>query len=284
MKKIIFGVIGSILALGILFFNAQPDGLLHVYFLNVGQGDATLIRGPDGENIIIDGGPGQNILKELSETLPYFDNAIDWLILTHPDRDHIEGFIYVLRRYRVKNILFIGASKDDYFSDTFLEEITQKNIPVVFADAESDVTFPDGLVLDTLYPFEQMVGGRGATSNLSIVTKIVYFNNEVLVTGDADTQEEEKLLNKNVDLHADVLKLGHHGSATSTGEKFLKAVSPAYGVISVGKGNTYHHPHPSTLKKLQSAGVKILRTDINGRIEFAFNKEKILSITPAPGH
>lgn len=278
MKKILLGAIVTALTSGTLFFAAQPDGLLHVYFLNVGQGDSILIRTPSGKNILVDGGPGKKVLLELNEVLPFWGSTFDYVIPTHPDRDHIEGLIPVLKRYSVKNILTTGVYKNDYLSETFLRLIHEKNIPVTFTEANSDITFDDGVTIDILFPFSQNIGRETDTNSTSLVAEVIYGEHEILLTGDADASVEEKLIAARAPIKTDVLKVAHHGSKTSSTEKFLRTVNPEFAVISVGKGNSYHHPHPSVLKRLTTCDREILRTDLDDRIEMIFSKTELLEI------
>lgn len=279
MKKLLAGIFLILSSSGFLFFKAQPDGLLHVYFLNVGQGDSALIRTPGGKNILIDGGPDNKVLSELGEVLPLWGNAIDYAILSHPDQDHIEGLVNVLKNYPVKHVIFAGGYKGDYYFDTFLKIIIAKNIQPIIADENSDVTLDDGVKIDVLFPFSAQLGQKIALKNFSVIVKIIYGENEILFPGDAEADEEKILLDAGVNLDADILKIGHHGSKTSTSDPFLQAVSPNYGIISVGQGNKFHHPHSSTLKKLAAFGSKFLRTDTVGRIEMTFSQDKVVEIT-----
>lgn len=284
MKKIFAGVIGLLISSTTLFFTAQPDGLLHVYFLNVGQGDSILLQTPSGKHILVDGGPQQNVLKELNSTLPFFDRTIDDVVLTHPDRDHIEGLIYVLKRYQVKHVLFTGAYNRSPFAKEFLALIREKNIPMTIADETSDLIFDDGVRFDVLYPFHQVLGFTLNTNNTSIIANLHYGSHAVLLTGDSEAEEEVRLMDglrathRESDLDTELLKVGHHGSNTSSSPAFLQMSSPNYAVISCGKDNPYHHPHPSTLKKLEQVHAQIFRTDLQGRIEFIFSKNKIEKI------
>lgn len=277
MRKLLIGTFTTLLSSGFLFFNSAPDALMHVYFLNIGEGDATLIRTPGGENILIDGGPDRAILTELKDTLPFFDNSIDYMLLTHPDSDHISGLIYVLGRYQVKNVIFTGGYKGK-LSKIFLKKIKDKNIPIIIADANSDIRLKDGVTIDVLAPFRQSIGKLADTNNSSLIVKIIYAGKKVLITGDAEADTEEKLLRAKVDLDSDVLKVGHHGSKTSSTKDFLNEVSPDYAVISVGKNNSYHHPHPSALARLAGVHAKILRTDLNGRVEVTISKASFIKV------
>lgn len=277
MKKILLAGIVTLFSSGYFYFTSQPDGLLHVFFLNVGQGDSILIRTPSGKNILVDGGPAKKVLLELNETLPW-NSVLDYVVLTHPDRDHIEGLISVLKRYRVKHVLTTGFYKNDYFSQAFLKLVREKEIPVTLAEADGDIIFNDGVIFDILFPFSQHMEISDATNQTSLVAEVIYGENEILLTGDADMSIEEKLIRVTDSLDTDILKIGHHGSKTSTGEAFLHATSPAIAVISVGKENTYRHPHPSVMKRLLRCNRQILRTDQDGRIEMIFSKTELVEI------
>jgi competence protein ComEC len=270
MKKFLAAGIAIVLSLGTLFWQSQPDGKFHVYFLNVGQGDSILLRTPSGKNILIDGGPDDKVLSELKDTLPFFDSTLDYVLLTHPDSDHIKGLIYVLKRYPVKNIYFTGAGKNNSLTESFLQTVRDKNIHTVIADATTDIVLTDGVTLDVLYPFTQIMGSAVNINSTSIVSRAIYGNNSILLTGDSENDVAEKLITNHANLDSDILKVAHHGSKYASSEKFLSAVSPKYCVIQVGKDNSYHHPHLETLKRLDVACEKILRTDKNGRIEFTF--------------
>lgn len=278
MKKLFISAIVMIASSIFLLFSSSPDGLLHVYFLNIGQGDAILIRTPSGINILVDGGPDKKILSELKDVLPFFGNKIDYVISTHPDKDHIEGLIYVLKKYEVKHVLWNGSYKTNYLTSAFFQTARDKNITPEAAAADRDIALADGILIDMIFPFNQSFSAQEDTNASSLVANVIYGENEILLTGDADTELEEKLLKANSKIDADVLKVGHHGSKFSTDEDFLNAVTPEYSVIQVGKDNKYGHPHPSVLKKLKEHNSKIFRNDLNGRIEFIFSEKELVKI------
>lgn len=250
-----------------------PDSALHVFFLDVGQGDSILIETPSGNLVLIDGGPEDRALGELALILPFFRRTIDLVILTHPDKDHLEGLIYVIDRFNVQKVLMTGVSDNSPYYAAFLSKLDKKGVEVLIAEADQDFDLGGGAFLDILYPFVSLYGTRPAESNsASIVAKLIFRDFEALLTGDADAGIENKLVEKNAAfdnalLGADVLKISHHGSKTATSESFLKAVSPKTAVIQVGKDNKYGHPVMEILKRLYQRGVGIWRTDRNGRIE-----------------
>lgn len=278
IHKILIGVAFVIVASALLFLNSRSDGFLHVYFLNIGQGDAIFMRTPSGVNILVDGGPDKKILSELKDVLPFFDAKIDYLISTHPDKDHIEGLIYVLKKYKVGRVLWNGDYKTNYLTSAFFQAARDKNIMPQAAAADGDIALEDGVLIDIIFPFRQNFSTQENTNANSVVANIIYGDNEILLTGDADNELEEKLLEAKSRISADILKVGHHGSKFSTGEDFLNAVTPEYGVIQVGKDNKYGHPDSSVLKKLKERNSKIFRNDLNGRIEFIFSEEEIVKI------
>lgn len=256
---------GLCLFIAYIFFTAS-DGKLHLYFLNVGQGDSVLFVTPGGQEVLIDGGPGNKVIAELAEVLPFYDKSIEMLILTHPDKDHMEGLVEVLKRYDVETVMFTGVFKKDALYDEFLREVADAKI--VIADADSDFEY-SGVFFDVLYPFEQMVGSEPLSLNdSSIALMVAYSSKLVLLTGDGEAQEENELIDSGVNLKADIFKAGHHGSKTSSSLAFLQKVRPEIVVIGVGKNNQYGHPHGETLENFAKVGVKVYRTDIDGRIEF----------------
>lgn len=278
MKKILIGTVATVISSLSLLFASQPDSLLHVYFLNVGQGDAIFITTPAGQNILVDGGPEKKILTELEKVLPFWNDKIDYVFLTHADKDHIEGLVAVLKKYRVGQVVSSGIFKKDYLSEEFLRLISEKNIPLNVADSNKDIKLPDNVTIDLLFPFNQTIYSKSDTGNVSLVSKVIYYNNEILLTGDAEQDIEEKLLEAGAKVFADVLKLGHHGSNTSTTEAFLTAVNPKYCVISVGKNNTHNHPHPSILKRLEEFKIPCWRTDLDGRVEMVFSETGLVRV------
>lgn len=278
VRKILIGASLIIAASALLFLNSRSDGLFHVYFLDIGQGDAIFMRTPSGINILVDGGPDKKILSELKDVLPFFDSNIDYLFSTHPDKDHIEGLIYVLKKYDVKHVLWNGDYKTNYLTSAFFQTARDKNItPEAFA-ADRDIALNDGVLIDIVFPFKQNFSTQENTNANSLVANVIFGSNEILLTGDADNELEEKLIKAKSRIDADILKVGHHGSKFSTGEDFLNAVTPEYSVIQVGKDNKYGHPNSSVLKKLKEHNSKIFRNDLNGRIEFIFSGKGIIKI------
>lgn len=244
---------------------------LKIIFLDVGQGDATLIQTSNQQNILIDGGPDKGIIYKLDQYLPFYQRRIDLMILTHPDPDHLNGLIEVLNRYQVKSFLFNGVFDESIDYQNFLRKIDEKGIKKEIAWQKGRINFQDGY-LEFLFPLENLTGKSFKNDNeASIVLKLIVGQIKILLTGDATKAVEKQLIKENIDLSADILKVAHHGSRDSTGLEFLEKVQPKYAVISVGKNNKFGHPTLRVLKNLKKIGAKILRTDELGDIIFEIN-------------
>lgn len=252
---------------------AKPEqNNLKVYFLDVGQGDATFIESPNGNQVLIDGGPMDNsVLRSLGEVMSVGDRSIDMVIATHPDADHIGGIAEVLNRYDVGMYLESGNRTKDTKTFATLQKIVEEKenqgMKVAIATRGKRFILDElkGVYLDILFPDKNV---ENVESNLaSIVAKLSVGENCFIFMGDAPKSTEAHLISIDADnLDCEVLKAGHHGSRTSSMEDFVKIVSPEYVVISSGKNNRYGHPHKEVLNILQKLGISILRTDEIGTI------------------
>ena len=243
----------------------RPDGRLHVAFLDVGQGDATLIQSPDGRQVLIDGGRyPSRVLAQLGEQMPFWDHSLDLVIATHPDDDHAAGLVTVVERYDVDGVMTNGATADDAGYAALLAAAEATGAPILVAQPGQSIDLGDGARLDIL-----SAGGDATTADndASVVARLTYGDLSVLLTGDAGEAAEAALLAGGQLLPAVVLKAGHHGANTSSGEAFLAAVRPQFIVISVGADNSYGHPAPAMLARAAAVGATVLRTDEVGTIE-----------------
>jgi competence protein ComEC len=239
---------------------------LEVTFFDVGQGDAIFIETPQNHQILIDGGPDDTVIEKLGKEMPFWDRTIDLIILTHPEHDHISGLIEALKRYKVKNILWTGVIRDTAEYEEW-KKLIQKEGANIFI-AQSGQQIEGGLTLiNILHPLESLEGKKvNNTNNTSIIARLVFGDTSFLFTGDAYQSVERLLLTRSKQqLDSDILKVGHHGSKTSTAPEFVEAVSPEIAVISAGKDNPYGHPHIETIQNLE--GIKIFRTDLDGDIK-----------------
>jgi competence protein ComEC len=259
-------------------FKEDRQGELMVAFLNIGQGDAIFIESPSGNQMLIDGGQGRSILRELSKVMPFYDRSIDAVLATHPDQDHIGGLPEVFQKYEVGLFMEPGVSADTSAYEELKGKIEILKIERLEARRGMVVDLGGGAFLEILFPDRDPSGME--TNSASIVTQLTYGEHEFLLTGDSPTSIENYLVSLNqgqtfgteaaqgLSLASDVLKAGHHGSKTSTGGSFLAAVNPQYVIISAGKDNRYGHPSPEVLETITKFGAQILRTDQDGRIIF----------------
>lgn len=261
-------LLGAVFSLYVVF-KEQNSGVLTVAFLNVGQGDAIFIEAPNGNQVLIDGGPSKAILRELSKVMPFYDRSIDVILATHADQDHVGGLPDVLNKYKVNIFMETGVSGE---SSSYKElgtlvasYETLEKTKKILARRGMEVDLGGGAILQILFPDRDPSGMETNTS--SIVARLVYGKNEFLLTGDSPQSIENYLVSLG-GLESDVLKAGHHGSKTSTGTAFVSAVSPEYVVISAGKNNRYGHPNQEVLDAITNFGAQILRTDLSGRIIF----------------
>ncbi|MEK7578806.1 MAG: MBL fold metallo-hydrolase [Patescibacteria group bacterium] len=275
--KILIGLLAVALIVWFLVLNQRPGRILETVFLDVGQGDAILIKTPKGQTVLIDGGPDNKVLEKLGKYLQPLQKRIDLVILTHPHADHVSGLVEILRIYAVGLVILNGADiKTDVYAE-FLKAAKTNNIQILIAEAGQAIHFDDNLEFDVLSPADsdrkvfnnksEGFGSRGNDINdTSIVGKLIYKNFSIMFMGDATSKIENRLLAYGDNLKSDILKVGHHGSKYSSFTNFLKIVAPKAGIIEVGAKNFYGHPSPATLSRLRMFNVNIFRTDQNGDI------------------
>ncbi len=260
-------LLGLVIGLWLVIFSLDFSPKLKVAFLDVGQGDAILIEGPNGNQILIDGGSGRQVLRALGRELPFYDRTINLVIATHPDADHIGGLPFVFDRYRVLGIMDNGQTEtaEDF---VWFDKGAKKETPTrLKARGGQTVDLGNGAKLEILFPLRDMTGLE--TNRASIIVRLVYGANEFLLTGDAPQEIETYLVEKyGPQLQSDVLKLGHHGSRTSSGQNFLSTIKPQYAVISAGRDNRYGHPHQEVLVRLKEMNIFTTNTAKQGTIEF----------------
>lgn len=252
--------------IAIRFLSYKP--VLTVAFLDVGQGDAVFIQAPNGNQLLYDAGPPSGkVLRSLSEVMPFYDRSIDIAVLSHPDMDHIGGFLDIFKRFDVAAVVESGASSENGVYDEMGSAIVNEHAAHFIARRGMSIDLGDGVVADILYP--DIDTAHMETNAASIVLRIRYGNTAFLVSGDLPKALEEHLVTIDGSaLHANVLKLGHHGSRTSTSPLFLVAVHPDVAVISAGIDNRYGHPHKEVLDLLQEFRVPVVTTAASGTLIF----------------
>lgn len=275
-------IIVSILGLYILIGRpTSTSGLASVTMLDVGQGDSFLIQASKGKQILIDGGKNSMVLSALSKAMPVNDHSIDVVIATHPDADHIGGLPLVFQRYKVGLFLTSEVNSDTSVTHSLYQEIKKNKTPAFYARRGMNIVLGQESVpsstLAILFPDRSTETWK--TNNASIVSRLDIKNGDsdrsVLFTGDSPTAIEHFLvLGQKGQIDVDILKLGHHGSKTSSSDEFLRWTSPVLALISVGKNNSYGHPSAETLDLLGSLSIPYVSTADHGNVTLLTDGKK----------
>lgn len=259
----------------ILFFkynNRPENNILKVAYLNIGQGDAIYVEAPNGNQMLIDGGPGPIVLSRLAEVMPFGDRSIDILVVTNPDKDHMAGFVDILAKYKVGLVLEPGTQKNTLIYRKFKETINNFKIKDLIARRGMRILLDQNhnIYFNILFPDRDV--SSWSPNDGSIVGKLVYNKESFMMMGDA-TKYTELLLKQDAGregalnaLRSQVLKLGHHGSHTSSSELWLEAVAPDLAIISAGLHNKYGHPHQDVLDRLSALHITYISTYKEGTI------------------
>ncbi len=279
-KKILEWIIGVIIALIAWYFFGESgnftgtfgnlstmeelgEGKAYFHFIDVGQGDSTLITS-GGKAVVIDTGSvdkGDTVIDYVTR----YTTEVEYLILTHPHEDHMGSADQVLSSIEVKNVIMPDAYSDSAFFSRFLDVVEEKGINVIEA-VPGDVYEIGEMTVTILAPLEKEYDNL---NNYSIVARVDVGDTSALFTGDAEKEMEEALLRRySAELDCDLYQAGHHGSSTSNTVDFIAAVAPTAAVISCGKDNSYGHPHRETIQTFEEFGVEVFRTDLLGDIIF----------------
>lgn len=264
-------IAGLLLLVCLIYFLAtRESGKLTVAFMDIGQGDSIFIESPTGVQVLVDGGPDGSVVRQLGKQMSLFDRSIDALILTNPDQDHFAGFVDVLDRYNVRAVYESGTYKDSSSYKTLEQKVADEKAEHALLRRGQTVDLGGGAYLRILFPDRDV---SGVDSNPgSLIMQLVYGETEVMLMGDSIISVENFISDLDgTGLQSDILKVGHHGSRTSTGEKLLENVKPAVAIISAGCDNSYGHPHRETLDRLASAKVPYLWTCKEGTVSFESN-------------
>ena len=250
---------------------SKPDGNLRVYFLDVGQGDSTLIVTPRGKQVMVDGGPGaESAAESLSGKLPLGDRSLDLVVLTHLDDDHSRGLFAILERYSVGALMVGNRMADSPRFTPWQAVLDRRGIRRIDVESGFQVELEPGVVIDVLNPQRaEGIWPPKDRNNDSVVLRLVYERARFLLAADIEAEAEGFLARNSPDLDSAVLKVSHHGSGTSTTRLFLDRVSPLVAVVSAGKDNSFGHPDPNVIDRLEgSVGVEgVYRTDQHGTVE-----------------
>ena len=266
----VFAIIFVLNYLGVRFpWSPKREGL-SVTFIDVGQGDAALIM-TEKTAIAVDVGPTESGEKT-ADRIFALAGKLDCVVITHPHEDHMGALSEVLETVPTDRVVMNADASDGSYFTRALDVIEEKEIPVTEAKAGDVIEIGD-ITLEIIAPISYSEEDKNSNS---VALRASAEGVSVLITGDATVDEEAQVLEKHGDLKADILKVGHHGSSTSTSEEFLRAVSPSIAVISCGEGNAYGHPHYSTLTRLREAGAEVWRTDKSGTVTVYVENGKIM--------
>lgn len=249
---------------------------LSVNYLDIGQGDATLLITPENQKILIDTGPPGSLMAKIPKFLAFFDKKIDLLILTHTDLDHIGSAFELLNNYSVRQVILPQDLKDKKEFENLLLLLEKQNIPFYFARQSQDWKIGKSVYLDFLYPLDNLsLQAQTKLENNSLIFKIIYGKTAFLFSGDAGIKEEKSLVLSQQNLQAEIYQVGHHGSKTSSSMEFLTSIQPKISIISAAKENTFGHPHPETMQRLNNLKSTIYQTAQAGDLIFYSDGQKV---------
>jgi competence protein ComEC len=263
---------------------------LKITAIDVGQGSSILVRFPGGENMLIDGGGFADSSFDMGKMViaPYLYqeriSRIDTVILTHPHPDHMQGLFYILDNFNVREVWSTGRIGEDEYHQKWQKIITQRQIKTAFLSAKSPAKKIRNAEIIFLWPPNISISDLKGLSDddindTSLVFKIKYGHTSFFITGDISSNIENLLIHSGKDLKSDVLFVPHHGSVHSSSTGFIRKIACRYAVISAGKGNAFHHPHPLILERYKTAQVQILRTDLDGAITMTTDGAKLFMET-----
>jgi competence protein ComEC len=263
------------------------DSKLRIYFLDVGQGDATVVQLPDKKILLIDAGDrnahgdeGEKVVAPFLRKIGI--QKIDWLVMTHPHDDHIGGVNYLLKHFDVAAIIEPGQFYRSDICDTVLQTMAEKNIPRQTIRSGDALAIDREVALYCLHPSDEFVSATAPapfnTNNASVVLKLEYRDVQVLFMGDAEIESDAKIARYGNFLQSAIVKVAHHGSWNGTSNEFISLVQPRYAVVSCGEFNKFNHPSPAVMKNLSSLSEEVFRTDRHGAVIFATDGKQIESV------
>lgn len=281
MKDIISIIISIAMSLGLIggadtsqSYDISENSQFEVHYIDVGQADSALVI-CDEETMLIDGGNTADSSLIAAYLKQEDISSLDYVICTHAHEDHVGGLSGALSVVQAKHIYAPVTETDSKAYTNFKKKAQEQGLEIEHPTVGEDIKLGSSSI-----EFLGPVSEKGKDlNNTSIVLRITYGNTSFLFTGDAESEEEEDILNTGANLKSTVLKVGHHGSSTSTSYPFLREIMPQYAVISCEQGNSYGHPHEETLSKLKDAGVEVYRTDLNGNIIMASDGENVTVVT-----
>lgn len=258
----------------LVFAGVSSDNYLTVRFLDVGQGDAIHIITPEGYEVLIDGGPTATVLRELAKGKSFFDKKIDVIIATHPDTDHVGGLVDVMQRYEIDYIFEIDVKSNSPAAQAYYKSAQAEEARLITAVVGQTIQVGASTTIYVLSPAIDTSGWESNTA--SVIVQVLYGDIAFMLTGDAPSSIENNLVNQfGTALRSNVLKLGHHGSKTSSSGLFLDAVKPKYAVVSAGTNNRYGHPNVDVMERVKARNIEVVSTAEKGTVEFKSDGEKV---------
>lgn len=242
--------------------NTNENKNVKIHYIDVGQGDSTLIQVKD-KNILIDAGP-RSSAEDLVKYLKGINiQKLDYVIATHPHEDHIGGMVSIIKNFKIGEFYAPKKTATTKTFENMINELQNKKLKIQVAKAGNEISLTSNSKIEFLAPnnsdYEEI-------NDYSAVTRLTYEDNNFIFMGDAEKLSEKEILQKGSNVKAQVIKLGHHGSSTSSSKEFLDKVTPKYAIISCGKNNDYGHPHKETVNELKNRNIKYFRTDTEGTI------------------
>ena len=264
--KIILTISAIIISISFLTQNnnVNYENKMIIHYIDIGQGDCILIQ-VNNKNLLIDSGPSSN-RKDLLNYLEKLDiKKFDYIIATHPHEDHIGNMDTIIKRYDIGSFYSPKVITSSTTFENMISALVDKNLKInVLKKGVKGIDLGKNTEIEVFSPLENISSDN--LNDYSPIIKITFFNNSFLFTGDAEISTEDTVLSQNNNLNCDILKVGHHGSSTSTSTDFLISTNPSVAIISVGKNNSYGHPTSETLSLLNSYNIRTIRTDINGTV------------------
>ena len=264
--KIILTISAIIISISFLTQNnnVNYENKMIIHYIDVGQGDCILIQ-VNNKNLLIDSGPSSN-RKDLLNYLEKLDiKKFDYIIATHPHEDHIGNMDTIIKRYNIGSFYSPKVITSSTTFENMISALVDKNLKInVLKKGVKGIDLGKNTEIEVFSPLENISSDN--LNDYSPIIKITFLDNSFLFTGDAEISTEDTVLSENNNLNCDILKVGHHGSSTSTSTDFLISTNPSVAIISVGKNNSYGHPTSETLSLLNSYNIRTIRTDINGTV------------------
>lgn len=274
MRTTAFRILLGFVGIGCILLTREillrPDGKTTVIFFDVGQGDSALVTFSNGTRLLIDGGPDWSTLEQLGSVLPFFDRRIDMIALSHPNADHMMSLPEVLRRYHVRTLFTAGTTFSSGRYQATLSGAVAAHTDIITLHAGDSLMVGSGTI-QTLWPPKERPPRMSKNENNDSLTLLVEERGKrILFTGDMESIVEKTLVEAKTNLHANILKVPHHGSKSSSSTGFLLAVHPSLAIISVATENSYGHPSSAVIQRLKSLGATIRQTNLEGNIKITW--------------